>query len=84
MKSKNREWFILALSRLALLSDTFQGNIKKACIVSNNVCYGPMPKSDREVKQHLTINEREVYGFPVIILELRVSDTKKQEPRILR
>lgn len=60
---KNREWFILALSRLALLSDTFQGDIKKACIVSNNVCYGPMPKSDREVKQHLTINDEGCVWF---------------------
>ena len=56
----NRAWFILALSRLALLSGenpfVFQGTLKKVRIVSNNICYGPMPEPNDEVEQHLTIN----------------------------
>lgn len=61
LESQNRAWFILALSRLALLSGEnpfiFQGTLKKMRIVSNNICYGPMPDSDDEVEQHLTIND---------------------------
>lgn len=34
----------------------FQGTLKKIHIVSNNICYGPMPEPDEEVEQHLTIN----------------------------
>ena len=58
---QNRAWFILALDRLVLLSGEnlfiFQGTLKKIRIVSNNICYGPMPDSDDEVEQHLTIND---------------------------
>lgn len=61
MEPQNRAWFILALSRLALLSGEnpfiFQGTLKKIRIVSNNICYGPMPDPDDEVEQHLTIND---------------------------
>lgn len=61
LEPQNRAWFILALSRLALLSGEnpfiFQGTLKKIRIVSNNICYGPMPDSDDEVEQHLTIND---------------------------
>lgn len=60
LEPKNRAWFILALSRLALLSGDnpfiFQGKLKKMRIISNNICYGPMPKPDEEVEQHITIN----------------------------
>ena len=60
LEYKNRAWFVLALSRLALLSGEnpfiFQGTLKKMRIVSNNICYGPMPEPDEEVEQHLTIN----------------------------
>lgn len=58
---QNRAWFVLALSRLALLSGEnpfiFQGTLKKVRIVSNNICYGPMPEPDVEVEQCLTIND---------------------------
>lgn len=60
LEPQNRAWFILALSRLALLSGDnpfiFQGTIKKMRIISNNICYGPMPEPHEEVEQHLTIN----------------------------
>lgn len=35
----------------------FQGKLKKVRIVSNNICYGPMPAPNDEVEQHLTIND---------------------------
>lgn len=61
LEPQNRAWFILALSRLALLSGEnpfiFQGTLKKMRIVSNNICYGPMPEPDEEVEQHLTLND---------------------------
>ena len=61
LEPQNRAWFILALSRLALLTGDnpfiFQGTLKKMRIVSNNICYGPMPEPDEEVEQLLTIND---------------------------
>lgn len=61
LEENNREWFILALSRLALLSGEnpfiFQGTLKKMRIISNNICYGPMPKPNDEIEQHITIND---------------------------
>lgn len=61
LEPQNRAWFILSLSRLALLSGEnpfiFQVTLKKIRIVSNNICYGPMPDSDDEVEQHLIIND---------------------------
>ena len=60
LEPQNRAWFILALSSLVLLSEEnpfiFQGTLKKMRIVSNNICYGPMPEPNEEVEQHLTIN----------------------------
>jgi hypothetical protein len=60
LEFKNRSWFILALSRLAMLSGKnpfiFEGTPKKVCIVSNNISYGPFPEPLDEVKQHITIN----------------------------
>ena len=60
LNPQNRVWFILALSRLALLCQenqfVFKGTLKKIRIVSNNVCFSCMPEPDDEVEQHLTIN----------------------------
>lgn len=60
LEPQNRAWFILALSRLAMLSGDnpfiFQGTLKKMRVISNNICYGPMPEPNEEVEQHLTIN----------------------------
>lgn len=60
MKTENRAWFILALKRLALLTENdsfiFQGTLKKMRIVSNNICFDPMSRPDEEVEQHITIN----------------------------
>jgi hypothetical protein len=32
--------------------------MKKVQIISNNMCYGPAPRSNTEIEQHLTINEK--------------------------
>lgn len=67
LEPENRAWFILALNRLALISEEkpfiFQGTLKKMRIVSNNICYGPMPEADEEVEQHLTINDKGCVWF---------------------
>lgn len=34
----------------------FKGTLKKIRIVSNNICFGPMPEPNEEVEQRLTIN----------------------------
>lgn len=56
----NRSWFILALSRLAILSGKnpfiFQGTPRKIRIVSNATFCDPLPGLDGEVKQHITVN----------------------------
>lgn len=41
----------------------FQGTLKKMHIVSNNICYGPMPGPDDEVEQRLTINDEGCVWF---------------------
>lgn len=60
LEFKNRSWFILALSRLAILSGEnpfmFEGKPKTIHIVSNNICYGPCPEPTDEVEQHITIS----------------------------
>ena len=60
LEPQNRAWFTIALSRLAELSDghvvLFEGEPQKLRIVSNNICYGPMPEPEEEVEQHITIN----------------------------
>lgn len=60
LEPKNRAWFILALSRLALLTGdnpfVFQGEPQRIRIVSNNICYGLPPEPEDEVEQHITIN----------------------------
>lgn len=62
LESDNREWFVLALNRLAVLSGEnphlFQGTPKKIRIVSNNIGYGPEPDPNVEVEQHITINSK--------------------------
>lgn len=59
---ENRSWFITALGRLErLTSDNeevtfiFDGVAQKLQIISNNICYGPCPKPDDEIEQHLSI-----------------------------
>lgn len=58
-----RPWFITALNRLAVITANsnenpfvFSGSLKKIQLTSNNISFGPSPKPDDEVEQHLTIN----------------------------
>lgn len=59
LEPQNRTWFILALSRLALLTGDnpfiFRGKPQKIRIISNRICYGLQPKPDDEVEQHITL-----------------------------
>ncbi len=73
LRPENRAWFILALSRIALLTGdnpfVFNGNLKEMKIISNNICYGPEPQLEDEVEQHIYIRNdgfvsvsRYIYG----------------------
>lgn len=57
---KNRSWFILALSKLSMLTGEnpfiFKGMPQKMRIVSNGMGYGPCPEPNDIVEQHITIN----------------------------
>lgn len=60
LNPENRSWFVLALSRLALLSGEnpflVKGELRKIRLVSNRLGYGPCPEPDEEVEQHITLN----------------------------
>lgn len=60
LNPENRSWFILALSRLALLSGEnpflVKGELRKIRLVSNRLGYGPCPEPDEEVEQRITLN----------------------------
>lgn len=60
LKTENRQWFLIVLHRIAQLSEEnpfgFQGTLKKLYLISNNMCYGPMPDSNDEIEQRLTIH----------------------------
>ncbi|WP_373484077.1 hypothetical protein [Acetobacterium sp.] len=60
LEFKNRSWFILALSRLSLLSGEnpfiFKGVPQKIRIVSNSIGFGPCPEPKDIVEQRITIN----------------------------
>ncbi|SHJ26663.1 hypothetical protein [Parasporobacterium paucivorans] len=62
LSPENRPWFIIAFSRLAVLSSengysslVLDGQAKKIKIISNNIGYGPCPMPEGEVEQHLTM-----------------------------
>lgn len=71
LEPENRSWFILALSRLAILSGEnpfiFSGRLQKIRIVSNRLCYGPCPEPEEEVEQHITINSEGRVWFSAYI-----------------
>lgn len=55
-------WFITAFGRLAVITEEsetcaliFEGTLQMIQLVSDNICYGPCPKPEDEVEQHLTI-----------------------------
>ena len=75
LEPENRSWFILALSRLAVLSGEnpfiFTGELKKIRIVSNRLGYGPCPEPDEEVEQHITLNSEGRVWFSAYVFGQR-------------
>ena len=59
LEPQNRTWFILALSRLAMLTGEnpfiFSGQPKQLRIISNNIGLGPQSEPGSEVEQRMTI-----------------------------
>lgn len=60
LEFENRSWFILALSRMLILSGEnsfiFKGVPQKVRIVSNGIGFGPRPEPKDIVEQRITIN----------------------------
>ncbi len=52
--------------------------IKKLQLISNSISYGPMPRPDKEVEQHLTINDRGQVWFS----RYRFGDDMERHPLI--
>lgn len=88
LEPKNRAWFTIALSRLADLTDghvvLFKGEPKKIRIVSNNICYGPMPEPDEEVEQHITINSEGRVWFSAYNFGSGYSEHEKSRSKIYK
>lgn len=82
---KNRLWFILALSRLAILTGKnmfiFEGTPKKIRIISNNVCYGPCPEPTDEVEQRITINAEGRVWFSAYVFGDGLGQYKKSRTK---
>lgn len=65
LSAENREWFIIAFTRLSELSSVtsevggcsseFKGTLQKLRLISGGLCYGPMPEPEDEIEQHLTV-----------------------------
>jgi len=71
LEPQNRAWFIAALERLSVLASAkptlFEGVPQKIRIVSNGICYGPCPKPDDIVEQHITINSNGQVWFSAYV-----------------
>lgn len=81
LEPMHREWFILALSRLASLSkeEPFKGNLKAIQITSNTFSYhGTIPEKNEEVEQKLIINN----DGSVYFSGYRLDSESKQYERI--
>ena len=67
LEVNHREWFILALDRLAKLSESsplkFEGEAKMFQLISNDCGYGPLPDPTEEIEQHLTISANGLVEF---------------------
>ena len=62
LDEEHRFWFITAFGRLAVITEDadvgtfiFEGTLQKIHLISNSICYGPCPRPEDEVEQHLTI-----------------------------
>lgn len=89
LNTENRSWFILALSRLALLSGKnpflFKGELRKIRLVSNRLGYEPCPEPDEEVEQHITLNaEGQVWFSSYVFGQRRDGRYEKAHSQNLR
>jgi len=89
LNPENRSWFILALSRLALLSGEnpflFKGELRKIRLVSHRLGYGPCPEPDEEVEQHITLNaEGQVWFSSYVFGQRRDGRYEKAHSQNLR
>ena len=61
LSKENREWFVLALSRLADIcckqAYLFHGIPVRIKLISNNISFGPMPEPTDIVEQRITVND---------------------------
>ena len=60
LDQENKEWFLLALGRLAVLA---QGKVKKLRLVSNNLGFISPEDDGREAEQHITMNSGGMVWF---------------------
>lgn len=58
-------------------STPFYGTLQKLRIVSNRICYGPVPEPGEEVEQHLTINVQGDVWFSGYVYTRENRDYKK-------
>lgn len=74
LDTENREWFLLALGRLAVLA---QGKVKKLRLVSNNTCFcSVLDDMGKEIEQHITMNSDGMVWFSAYNLQLGASYKK--------
>lgn len=85
LENENRSWFILALSRLAILSGenpfVFTGQLQEIHLVSNRICYGLCPEPDEEVEQHITINSEGQVWFSAYVFGHVCNNGRHEKPR---
>lgn len=92
---ENRGWFTVALTRLAVLADgenpfVFRGSLKRARIISNNICDWPEPHLGDEIEQRISITEgkgiwltRYRYGGPDDRLQLMRREKIRTEDAVV-
>lgn len=93
---ENRGWFIVALTRLAVIADgespfVFRGSLKRARIISNNVCDWPEPHTGDEIEQRISITDgkgiwltRYRYGGPDDRLQLMRREKIRTEDAVVK
>ena len=93
---ENRGWFIVALTMLAVLADgespfVFRGSLKRARIISNNICDWPEPHPGDEIEQRISITEgkgiwltRYRYGGPDDRLQLMRREKIRTEDAVVK
>ncbi|OUP64166.1 hypothetical protein B5F13_08830 [Drancourtella sp. An177] len=85
LENENRSWFILALSRLAILSGekpfVFTGQLQKIHLVSKRICYSLCPGPDEEVEQHITINSEGQVWFSAYVFGQVCNNRRHEKSR---